>query len=52
MLPVGVDLHQGLIALALGVQKCGAHCPADPDIEGERHHGCSGLLGHLGGVIG
>ncbi|CAB4836009.1 unannotated protein [freshwater metagenome] len=52
MLPVGIDLNQRLIALALGIEKGGAHGPADTNIEWQRDHHGSGLLGDLGGVIG
>ena len=45
VLAVGIDLHQGVVALALGVEEGRAHGPADADVERQRHDGRPRLLG-------
>ena len=52
VLPIGVDLHQGLVALTLGIEKGGAHGPTNPNVEGQRDHRGPRARCYPGGVVG
>jgi hypothetical protein len=51
MLAVRINLDHTVVALTLGVKECGAHCAADPNIEGQAGDRGSGCLGDLGGSV-
>ena len=52
MLAVAVDLHDGVCPVIDGVAEAGAKRAADAEVDRQSNDDRTGLLGHLGGVVG